>query len=157
MSEEKPDGRVSRAHAEGNDETIPRENELEKLKEANAQQAAEIEELKEQVDLPSTLWLKIQNDSALRYCTIKWRKGRNLGIEFSLDKLIQATEEEAKELRRSMRWENMDRRADRDRRSGSSNHSSKERRSSVDRRLDASKPTDVDLSSELADTGGRKI
>ena len=50
MSEEKPDGRVSRAHAEGNDETIPRENELEKLKEANAQQAAEIEELKEQVE-----------------------------------------------------------------------------------------------------------
>jgi len=111
-------------------------------------------ELKEQVDLPSTLWLKIQNDSALRYCTVKWRKGRSLGIEFSLDKLIQATEEEAKKLRQLMCWQNMDRRADRDRRSGSSNHSGKKKRSAVDRRLDENKPTDAELSSELTDTDG---
>lgn len=96
-------------------------------------------ELKEQVDLPSTLWLKIQHDSALRYCTVKWRKGCSLGVEFSLDKLIQATEEEAKKLRQLMCWQNLDRRADRDRRSGSSNHSGEENRSGVDRRLDAKK------------------
>ena len=111
-------------------------------------------ELKEQVDLPSTLWLKIQHDSALRYCTVKWRRGRSLGVEFSLDKLIQATEEETKKLRQLMCWQNMDRRADRDRRSGSGSDSAAEKRSGVDRRLNANKPTDVEPSSELADTDG---
>ena len=53
MSEEK-NGRVGTAHAESNEQTVTSAEELADLKEVNAQQAAEIERLKGEIEQSKT-------------------------------------------------------------------------------------------------------
>ncbi len=73
-------------------------------------------ELDSEFEVPSPLWLKIQDDPTIRYCTLKWARDGELGVEFSLERLIMQTEEEAELLRREMSWGNQERRSGRDRR-----------------------------------------
>jgi hypothetical protein len=46
-------------------------------------------------NLPSFLWLRLEGESTLRFCTTTWRSKHHLGVEFS---------EQIIERRRSQRW-----------------------------------------------------
>lgn len=47
------------------------------------------------MDLPKIFWLRLEGDATLNLCTIAWRSGRQLGVEFS-DQIM--------ERRRVERW-----------------------------------------------------
>ncbi len=103
-------------------------------------------ELDDPVDMPSVIWVKIDNDAELRYCEVKWQNDCELGVEFTLEKYSQAAQEKAKAIlermmktRHRMSWGKLDRRSGRDRRSDSDRLVNDDKRSRKDRRADIAK------------------
>ena len=63
-------------------------------------------ELQQPCPLPSVFWLKLEGDGTMRYCTVKWCKEQQFGVEFTRDKLLKIADDELRALRNRLGWDN---------------------------------------------------